>query len=121
MTQPQTASHCSHNQQRAFQPDKLTAPRDFIMPKIKDSTPVVLEIGAGKGKHAVSFAIDNPDKRLIAIERTRNKFDAFQKQAINQNLTNLTPIHADAIAWIVHAIAPNSVTSIYILYPNPQS
>lgn len=120
MTQPQTASHCSHNQQRAFQPDKLTAPRDFIMPKIKDSTPVVLEIGAGKGKHAVSFAIDNPDKRLIAIERTRNKFDAFQKQAINQNLTNLTPIHADAIAWIVHAIAPNSVASIYILYPNPE-
>ena len=112
----------SHQQERAFQPQRLSAPRDFVMPDaaLKPKSSLVLEIGAGKGKHALSFAMQNPDKHLIAIERTRNKFEAFEKLAAQQNFANLTAIHADAIAWIVHAIAPNSIDSIYILYPNPE-
>ena len=114
----------THQQERAFQPQKLSAPRDFITPTIisenTDDKPLILEIGAGKGKHALSFAMQNPDKHLIAIERTRNKFDAFSKLAKQQDLPNLDAIHADAIAWIVYAIKPNSVAKIFILYPNPE-
>ncbi|WP_352337784.1 DUF938 domain-containing protein [Psychrobacter sp. 16-MNA-CIBAN-0192] len=115
----------SHQQQRAFQPEKLSAPRDFSKPSIllskdADSMPIIIEIGAGKGKHALSFAAAHPNKHLIAIERTRNKFEAFTKQAELKNLANLNPIHADAIAWIVHAIAPKSIAKMYILYPNPE-
>ena len=120
-----TSKNLSHQQKRAFQPEKLSAPRNFIIPDMaliqsQHAAPVMLEIGAGKGKHALSFATANPDQQLIAIERTRNKFEAFAKQASQQNLENLTPIHADAIAWTVHAIAPNSIARIYILYPNPE-
>ena len=114
----------THQQARAFQPQRLSAPRDFMIPKIisdnKDEKPLILEIGAGKGKHALSFAVQNPDKHLIAIERTRNKFDAFSKLATLQDLPNLDAIHADAIAWTVHALKPNSVAKIFILYPNPE-
>lgn len=125
----------SHKQMRAFQPEKLSAPRDFFVPDIikrrahkntatrddgVDTLPLVLEIGAGKGKHALSFAVANKDKHLIAIERTRNKFEAFTKIFNQQCPSNLTPIHADAIAWTVHAIPPNSLTRIYLLYPNPE-
>ncbi|HCI31515.1 MAG TPA: SAM-dependent methyltransferase, partial [Psychrobacter sp.] len=59
----------THQQARAFQPQRLSAPRDFMIPKIisdnKDEKPLILEIGAGKGKHALSFALQNPDKHLI--------------------------------------------------------
>ena len=114
----------THQKLRAFQPQKLSAPRDFIIPDIingnKDHTPLVLEIGAGKGKHALSFAVQNPEKHLIAIERTRNKFEAFAKLAALQGSSNLDAIHADAIAWTVHAIQPNSLAKIFILYPNPE-
>ncbi|OLF34726.1 SAM-dependent methyltransferase [Psychrobacter sp. C 20.9] len=114
----------THQQARAFQPQRLSAPRDFMIPKIisdnKDEKPLILEIGAGKGKHALSFALQNPDKHLIAIERTRNKFDAFSKLATLQDLSNLDAIHADAFAWTVHALKPNSVAKIFILYPNPE-
>lgn len=114
----------THQQERAFQPEKLSAPRNFIIPTIigknKDNTPLILEIGAGKGKHALNFVAQNSDKHLIAIERTRNKFEAFAKLARLQDSANLDAIHADAIAWIVHAIAPHSVTKIFILYPNPE-
>lgn len=114
----------THRQSRVFQPEKLSPPRNFIIPNIitdnKDNLPLLLEIGAGKGKHALSFVSKNPNKHLIAIERTRNKFDAFAKLADLQNTSNLNAIHADAIAWIVHAIAPSSVAKIFILYPNPE-
>lgn len=115
----------SHKQARPFQPEKLFRPRDFELPEILktkagERQPLYLEIGAGKGKHALSFAADNPYKSLIAIERTRVKFEAFNKLANAQNLGNLNAIHADAIAWIVQAVDPNSVTGIYILYPNPE-
>lgn len=118
----------SHQQQRAFQPQKLSAPRDFVIPKIiqdkanhhSEKSSLILEIGAGKGKHALSFAKAHPNKQLLAIERTRNKFEAFTKLAMQQHSSNLHPIHADAIAWVVHALAPHSLASIYILYPNPE-
>lgn len=115
----------SHKQTRALQPEKLFAPRGFVVPDIlKDGTAddksLMLEIGAGKGKHALGFAKANPDCQLVAIERTRNKFEAFAKLADVQKLPNLTPVHADAIAWIVHAIKPASIARIYILYPNPE-
>lgn len=114
----------THQQLRAFQPEKLSPPRNFSIPNIvkenKDNVPLVLEIGAGKGKHALSFVVQNPDKHLIAIERTRNKFEAFAKMADLQNASNLDAIHADAIAWVVHAVAPHSVAKIFILYPNPE-
>ena len=114
----------THGQSRAFQPEKLSPPRNFIIPNIvienKDNLPLLLEIGAGKGKHALGFVSQNPDKHLVAIERTRNKFDAFAKLTALQNAPNLDVIHADAIAWIVHAIAPSSVAKIFILYPNPE-
>ena len=115
----------SHKQSRAFQPEKLSRPRDFSIPIVltrieATKQALVLEIGAGKGKHALLFAGANLDKQLIAIERTRTKFEAFTKLAQAQKLDNLTAIHADAIAWIVQAIAPNSVEQLYILYPNPE-
>ena len=112
----------SHQQQRAFQPQKLSAPRDFIMPDIlvDAELPLVLEIGAGKGKHALNFAQQNSHKHLTAIERTRNKLHAIDKLVGQQKSSNLSAIHADAIAWIVHAIAPNSIERIFILYPNPE-
>jgi tRNA G46 methylase TrmB len=37
-----------------------------------------------------------------------------------QKSSNLSAVHADAIAWIVHAVAPNSIERIFILYPNPE-
>ena len=122
MTPEQTLSH---HKSRAFQPDKLSAPRDFVIPAAlldsdDKSASVVIEIGAGKGKHAMQFAARHPNQQLIAIERTRNKFDAFAKLAQQQTLPNLTPIHADAIAWLVHATKPNSIAKIFILYPNPE-
>ncbi len=102
---------------RQFQAQRMHAPRDFqsISPE-----PVCVEVGAGKGKHALLFSKNNPDSQLIAIERTREKFLAMQKQHAVEGQTNLQTVHADALPWIVHALYPVQVEQFFILYPNPE-
>ena len=110
----------SHHHDRPFKPEKLKPPRDFISPPIEADRPLIIEIGAGKGKHALQYATAHPNDQVIAIERTRDKFEAFKKLADSAQLANLLPIHADAIPWISYAIEPASVDRIYLLYPNPE-
>ena len=102
---------------RQFQAQRMHAPRDF---QSISSEPVCVEIGAGKGKHALLFTQTNPNSKLIAIERTREKFLAVQKQHALEGQPNLQTVHADALPWIVHALYPAQVEQFFILYPNPE-
>ena len=102
---------------RQFQAQRMRAPRDF---QAINNSPICVEIGAGKGKHALLFSQANPERALIAIERTREKFLAMQKQHQIEGQHNLTPVHADALPWVVHALFPRQVEDFFILYPNPE-
>ncbi len=102
---------------RQFQAQRMHAPRDF---QAIANESICVEIGAGKGRHALLFSGQHPDKKLIAIERTREKFVAMQKQHQLEGQHNLQIVHADAIPWIVHALFPAQVEQFFILYPNPE-
>ncbi len=102
---------------RQFQASRMHAPRNFHV--INNET-ICVEIGAGKGKHALLFCGENPDKKLFAIERTREKSDAMYKQHQIEGQANLSTINADAIPWVVHALYPKQVEQFFILYPNPE-
>ena len=102
---------------RQFQAQRMHAPREF---KAITNEPICVEIGAGKGKHALLFSATHPDQKLVAIERTREKFMAMQKQHAIEGQTNLTTAHADALPWVVHALFPQQVQQFFILYPNPE-
>ncbi|TXJ01417.1 MAG: SAM-dependent methyltransferase [Acinetobacter sp.] len=102
---------------RQFQAQRMQAPRDFT--SIVNS-PICVEIGAGKGKHALLFTAQNPQTRLYALERTKEKFAAMQKQHLLEPRPHLQPIHADALPWVVHALFPAQVEQFFILYPNPE-
>ncbi len=102
---------------RQFQAQRMRAPRDF---QAISNQPICVEIGAGKGKHALLFSQSHPTTTLIAIERTREKFLAMQKQHQAEGQENLIPVHADALPWVVHALFPQQVQQFFILYPNPE-
>ena len=79
-----------------------------------------LEIGAGQGLHAIRYCQSHPERRLLAIERTKNKFNAFKQRWLNHpNLKNLLPLHADAISVISQYIEPGCLEHVFLLYPNP--
>lgn len=102
---------------RQFQAQRMVAPRNFTA---ISNTPICVEIGAGKGKHAVLFSQHHAQIQLYAIERTKEKFEAMKKQHELNNTSNLVPVHADALPWITHALYPAQVRKFFILYPNPE-
>lgn len=112
----------SHLNSRVFRPDCLRRSKNFVdvADVLANYQMVYLEIGAGKGRHALQFANRNPSAYLIAVERTTVKFAAFQKALTIEQLPNVTAIHTDAIAWTVYALPPDCLSAIYILYPNPE-
>lgn len=110
----------SHKFSRIFRPDKIHPPRGFVRPKLPTEQSICLEIGAGKGKHAITYAQNHPREVLYAIERTKDKYAAFARALAHQHIPNLTAIHADAVAWAVYALPPASLAGVFILYPNPE-
>lgn len=99
---------------RLFHLDPIFPPRNLTPIA---NTPICFEIGAGKGKHALQFAKNNPNKHLIAIERTAGKAGVFNQANCPPNLSF---IHADAISWSVYAVYPKQISECFILYPNPE-
>ena len=110
---------------RAFSPNSLTKPKGSVFlnlpPHFFDGpTPVDLEIGAGVGWHAITYAQQNPLRRLIAIERTKNKFEQLvRRMQQHPPLPQLYPIHSDIVPWSVYHLPESSIDQFFIFYPNP--
>ncbi len=79
-----------------------------------------IEIGCGVGFHPIDYAKRYPDRLLVAIEKTKEKFDKFVgRLERHPQIKNVVPIHTNAVWWIAHQIKPNTVDRYFILYPNP--
>lgn len=79
----------------------------------------VLEIGAGTGMHPLSYAQKFPERLIIAIEKTHERYGKFIRAYNRLKPLNLIPIHSHAISWVAHNIGKEELDEIFILYPNP--
>ncbi|MFN8943309.1 MAG: SAM-dependent methyltransferase [Pseudobdellovibrionaceae bacterium] len=114
---------------RLYQVPPLAQPRYIVQNElgeklknfIHSSSNLVLEIGCGVGLHPLMCSVNTPDKQFIAIERTKNKFEKFHRRYLTHDSPqNLFPIHADAEAVLNHYIPDESLSELYLLYPNPE-
>jgi tRNA (guanine-N7-)-methyltransferase len=107
---------------RTFKAEKVLKPKKLEPFRVPEGFKNLdIEIGCGVGWHPIQYTKLNPDRYLVAIEHTREKFEKFRTRVEkNAQLKNLLPIHANAIAWITHSLEPESVSKIFILYPNPE-
>ena len=106
---------------RAFDPSRIPGiPTTVATWSLEfEGKPVDLELGAGAGLHAIRHAQKNPDRIIIAIERT-SKANRLQSRANNHpELKNLIAIRADAIHWMALNVPPLAIETCFILYPNP--
>ncbi len=103
---------------REFKPESIPLPRSSIL---APSHQFDLEIGCGAGLHPIQYSRLNPDRHLIAIERTFDKYKKFENRWIQHDRpSNLVPIHDDAISWITHRVREKQLLKVFILYPNPE-
>ena len=85
----------------------------------KNSNPIVLELGCGKGEYSVGLATKFPNKNFIGIDLKGARFWRGAKTAIETGLTNVAFIRMQ-IELIDKVFAENEVDEIWITFPDPQ-
>lgn len=85
----------------------------------KNSNPLVLELGCGKGEYSVALAQEYPDKNFIGIDIKGARFWRGAKTALKENIPNVAFLRIQ-IELIEYAFAENEVDEIWITFPDPQ-
>ena len=85
----------------------------------KNSNPLVLELGCGKGEYSVALAQKYPNKNFIGIDIKGARFWRGAKTAIEKNIPNVAFIRTQ-IELIDCVFAENEIDEIWITFPDPQ-
>jgi len=94
----------------------------FIYPaslSLKKETPIILEIGPGRGDFLFHLAEKNPDSTVAAIEIKRKRVDKLIARVEKRDLKNVAIIQDDARCALPRFFEENSVDAIYINFPDP--
>jgi len=96
----------------------VKAPFDFDK-AFGRTAPTVLEIGFGMGDTTAKIAAGMPDKNFVGVEVHTPGVGALLKLIGEQELGNLRIIQHDAFEVVTHMIAPDSLASVHVFFPDP--
>ena len=99
---------------REIKPDKLFDFQELF----KNDNPVVLEIGCGKGRFANTFAKNNPDINVLAVEKIDNVLVSAAETAVEQGLTNIKFLCCGA-EYLPRYIKEKSISALYLNFSCP--
>jgi tRNA (guanine-N7-)-methyltransferase len=84
----------------------------------KNSNPIVVELGCGKGEYTVNLAEAFPNKNFIGIDLKSNRMWKGASQALEKKMQNVAFVRLmiDKISQIFNG---NEVDEIWITFPDP--
>ena len=85
----------------------------------KNSNPIVLELGCGRGEYTVALGQANPDKNFIGVDIKGARMWRGAKTATQENLANIGFVRT-RIEFINSFFAEGEVSEIWITFPDPQ-
>lgn len=85
----------------------------------KNSNPVVIEVGCGKGEYTTGLAERFPNKNYIGIDIKGARMWKGALYAVENNLTNVGFLRA-RVEHIASFFAPEEISEIWITFPDPQ-
>ncbi len=85
----------------------------------KNSNPIVLELGCGKGEYTIALAKKNPNKNFIGIDIKGARFWRGAKTAVENKMENVAFIRTQ-IELVDFIFAENEISEIWITFPDPQ-
>lgn len=85
----------------------------------KNSQPIVVELGCGKGEYTIGLAQRNPNKNFIGVDVKGNRIWTGAKTALDENLGHVAFLRS-RIDFIDYCFAENEVDEIWITFPDPQ-
>lgn len=89
--------------------------KDFF----KNSNPIILELGCGKGEYTVELAKRNPEVNFLGIDIKGARFWRGAKTALEENIPNAKFLRSQ-IELVDVLFAPNEISEIWITFPDPQ-
>lgn len=84
-----------------------------------NNNPVEVDVGAGKGRFLLARALEHPEINIFGIERQNGRLYRMAKKINRHGLTNAKLARVEAAAGIKQMLAPESVSTFYILFPDP--
>lgn len=85
----------------------------------KNTHPIVLELGCGKGEYTVGLARCFPDKNFIGVDIKGARIWTGAKQALEEGLPNVAFLRTH-IELLAQFFAAGEVAEIWITFPDPQ-
>ena len=85
----------------------------------KNSNPIVLELGCGKGEYTIGLSENDHSKNYIGVDIKGNRIWVGAKYAIENNLNNVAFLRT-RIDFIEHCFLENEIDEIWITFPDPQ-
>jgi tRNA (guanine-N7-)-methyltransferase len=85
----------------------------------KNSNPIVLELGCGKGEYSVGLGRQYPDKNFIGVDLKGNRIYIGAKESLELNLENVVFLRT-RIDFITNFFAENEVDEIWLTFSDPQ-
>ena len=85
----------------------------------KNSHPIVLELGCGRGEYTVNLAEKYPDKNFIGIDIKGSRIWRGAKTAIENNMQNVAFLRIE-IENILDHFSAAEISEIWITFPDPQ-
>lgn len=82
-------------------------------------TALYLDIGFGNGVSTLHFAQAEPQAAFLAIDVHTPGVGDLLSELHTQEITNVRVMETDAIAVLESMIAPNSLSGVYTLFPDP--
>ncbi len=85
----------------------------------KNSNPIIIELGCGKGEYTIALAEKYPDKNFIGIDIKGARLWKGAKYAEENKLKNVAFVRT-RIEFITSIFAQNEISEIWITFADPQ-
>ncbi len=81
--------------------------------------PLVLEVGSGHGAAAIAYALTHPGHDVLAVEVHTPGVARMLAAAHDAGAPNLRAHRGDAVLLLTEAVAPGSLHSVHLFFPDP--
>lgn len=99
--------------------DKFNLKGNWNRLAFKNSNPIVVELGCGKGEYTVGLARMFPEKNFIGIDIKGARFWKGAKTSLSEKINNVLFVRAQ-IELIENIFLMDEINEIWITFPDPQ-
>lgn len=83
------------------------------------TSPIEIELGAGDGSFLIQYAEQNPQLKLLGIERLLGRIRKIDRKAHKAGITNLRLLRIEAGYFLKYLLKEQSVRAVHVYFPDP--